>query len=183
MDSIYNFTNMDLRDQRLRIIINEGYLFLGLFGIAHIFLLWAGDILLPYSIAGFILFLFRKQSTKLLLLVGFLSYFFISFWQIVVIWIPLPSGMSSTCTECLTDALQIYPVSNYVECLKLRLMEYYAFRYNNMLYYFPKILGVFIFGYLASKYTLHKRIQENRSKWFFVFLISGSIRPCNVLIL
>ena len=41
-------------------------LFLALFGMTHIFFLWAGDILLLYAIDGLILFLLRKISGKIL---------------------------------------------------------------------------------------------------------------------
>ena len=40
---------------------------LALFGIAHIVLLWEGDILLLYALVGFILLLFRNASTRTLL--------------------------------------------------------------------------------------------------------------------
>ncbi|MCD4729558.1 MAG: DUF418 domain-containing protein [Bacteroidales bacterium] len=146
-------------------------LFLALFGIAHIFFLWAGDILLLYAIGGSILFLLRKISGKVLLLIGLIFYFFISIWQVISIWIPLPDGLSSTCTNCLNDALQIYPTGTYLECLKLRLFEYYSFRNINILYYLSKVLGIFILGFSASKYKLHERINENRIKWVGIFLL------------
>jgi len=150
-------------------------LFLALFGIAHIFFLWAGDILLLYAIAGSILFLLRKKSGVVLLPIGFIFYFFISIWLIFSIWIPLPNGLSSTCTECLSNALQIYPTGNYPECVKLRLFEYYSFRNINILYYLSKVLGIFIFGFLASRYKLHKQIQDNLSKWVIISLLVLSI--------
>jgi len=151
--------------------------FLAIFGIAHVLFLWAGDILLPYAIAGFILFLLRKKSDKLLLLIGLIFYFFISIWLILSIWIPLPNGLSSTCTECLTDALQIYQTGNYLECLKLRIFEYYSFRNINILYYLTKVTGIFLFGFLASKHQLHQQIQDNRIKWIIIFLLV-SIAGC-----
>lgn len=149
--------------------------FLGLFGIAHVLLLWAGDILFLYAIAGFILFSLRNLSSRALLFIGFFFYFFISIWLVITLWIPLPTGMHSTCRECLNDALQIYPTGNYLECFGLRLLEYYAFRYNNIFYYFPKILGVFTFGFLASKFKLHQQIQDNKIKWVLIFLVASSI--------
>lgn len=150
-------------------------LFLAIFGIIHIIFLWAGDILLLYAIGGFILLIIRKVPAKTALIVGFIFYFFISIWLIISIWIPLPNGLSSTCTECMKDALQIYPVGNYFECLKLRIFEYYSFRNINLFYYLPKVIGVFVFGSYASQFKLHNRISAQRLKWFGVFLLIAII--------
>lgn len=149
--------------------------FLALFGVAHVLFLWAGDILLPYAIAGFILYSIRNVSNKILIVFGLFFYFFISFWLVLTLWIPLPTGMYSTCRECLNEALQIYPTGSYLECSSIRLLEYYSFRYNNIFYYFPKILGVFTFGFLASKYKLHQRIQDHNIKWILIFVLVSSI--------
>lgn len=154
---------------------NRRLSFLAIFGIAHVLFLWAGDILLLYAVAGIILYSIRKVSNRILIVLGLFFYFFISFWLVVTQWIPLPTGMYSTCRECLNQALQIYPTSNYLECSSLRLLEYYSFRYNNILYYFTKILGVFTFGFLASKYNLHQRIQDHKSNWILIFVLTSSI--------
>ncbi|MCF8368300.1 MAG: DUF418 domain-containing protein [Bacteroidales bacterium] len=142
--------------------------YLALFGIFHILFLWAGDILFLYAVAGIILFSLRRVNSKLLAPIGFFLYFFISFWLILAIWIPLPDGLSSTCTTCLENARQVYSNSNYLEILKLRLYEYYSFRYINLLYYLPKVMGIFIFGYLASRNKLHEKVSQNRLKGLIV---------------
>ena len=41
-----------------------------LFGIAHAYLLWLGDILYPYALCGLLLFPFRKMSAKGLFIIG-----------------------------------------------------------------------------------------------------------------
>jgi len=41
-----------------------------LFGMAHAYLIWYGDILVCYSLCGFLVFLFRKKSIKTLLIVS-----------------------------------------------------------------------------------------------------------------
>ena len=45
-------------------------IWLGLFGIAHAYLLWVGDILYPYALCGLLLYPFRKMSAKGLLTLG-----------------------------------------------------------------------------------------------------------------
>ncbi len=52
-----------------------------LFGLAHAYLLWYGDILVTYAICGSIFFLFRKRSSRALMLVsGLLLGFQIMLW-------------------------------------------------------------------------------------------------------
>ena len=43
---------------------------LGLVGLTHGLLLWQGDILLPYAVAGFVLFLLRRRSAKTLVMIA-----------------------------------------------------------------------------------------------------------------
>ena len=45
-------------------------IWLGLFGIAHAYLLWLGDILYPYALCGLLLYPFRKMAPKGLLTLG-----------------------------------------------------------------------------------------------------------------
>ncbi|MEI7596438.1 MAG: DUF418 domain-containing protein [Bacteroidota bacterium] len=145
------------------------------FGVLHVLLLWAGDILICYSIAGFLLLLFHKVSSKVLLAFAIIFYFFIGIWLTISVWVPLPNAMSSTCTECLNQAKIIYANGNYFDCLKLRVIEYYSFRNINAFYYLPKIVGITMFGFIAAKNSLHKLIEANKMKWFIVLVFSSII--------
>ena len=138
---------------------------LALFGVLHIVLLWAGDILFLYAIAGMILLLLRRLKTAWLLLLALFFYFFIGIWLFIDVWLPLPDAMSSTCTECLSKAIEGYASGNYADALWIRLHEYAAFRYINLFYYLPKIIGISLFGFIASKFNLHQLIKNSRKKW------------------
>ncbi len=48
-------------------------LILLVFGLAHGWLLWSGDILYDYAMCGLLVFLFRKRGPRTLILLGFLS--------------------------------------------------------------------------------------------------------------
>jgi len=150
-------------------------LILAFFGIFHVVFLWAGDILLLYAYGGLLLFSLRKTKSNILVILAFVFYFFISLWLTLSAWFPLPDGLSSTCTECIEKAKQIYPFENYLSCLKLRLSEYYAFRNINILYYLPKVIGIFFFGFLASRYNLHQKIKDNKLKWFYIFILITAV--------
>lgn len=143
---------------------------LALFGFAHVFFLWAGDILILYAIAGFFILLVSKLSSNWLTIIAILFYFFLGIWLTIGVWVPLPDGLSSTCTECLEKAKVVYANGSYFECLKLRFEEYFAFRNINAIYYLPKIIGISLFGFIASKKMLHKRIASNKKKWSLVLL-------------
>ena len=58
---------------------------LGVVGLAHGLLLWQGDILLPYAVAGFVLFLLRHRSAKALMMIA---------WPLLVIGLLLSTGMA-----------------------------------------------------------------------------------------
>jgi uncharacterized protein len=150
-------------------------LVLSLFGIAHVLFLWAGDILFLYSIAGFVILLLRKFSAKWQILLAFFFYFFIGIWLTIGVWIHLPDALSSTCTEYLDKAKTIYANGNYISCLILRLQEYFAFRNINAFYYLPKIIGIALFGFIASKYNFHQRVAANKLKWSIVLIVIAMV--------
>lgn len=133
---------------------------LAFFGLVHILVLWAGDILLLYAIAATVLFLLRKLPDFGLLAVGIFFYLFISFWLLADHFLPLPDALTSTCTSCLDQARDMYTNGSIFDCFLLRLKEYASFRYINLLYYLPKSTGIFIFGYLASRNQLHNYFKE-----------------------
>jgi uncharacterized protein len=146
-------------------------LLLALFGIAHVLFLWAGDILIPYAIAGMVVLALRKLPDHLLLIFGIFMYFFVVLWLVISIWFPLPDGLSSGCPTCLGQALDVYANGNYWQIFQLRLIEYSAFLPVNLIYYLPKVMGITIFGFLASKHKLHAKIIEHRWKWSIFTLI------------
>ncbi|MGD9493397.1 MAG: DUF418 domain-containing protein [Bacteroidales bacterium] len=144
---------------------------LAIFGIAHVVLLWAGDILLPYAIAGLIVFLLRKVPAVLQLMLAIFFYFFVAFWLAASTYIPLPDSMTSLCTECIEQAGIIYSSGNYYEILQLRLHEYADFRNINLFYYLPKIIGLTLFGFIASKNLLHKKVATRKATWSVVLAL------------
>jgi len=144
---------------------------LALFGIAHIFFLWAGDILLLYAVAGLVIMAVRNLPTRWQLVLSLFFYFFIAIWLALGVLIVIPDAMTSTCTGCLEQAKSIYAHGNYLECMQLRLQEYWAFRNNNTFYYLPKIIGVTLFGFIASKMELHKRVAEHVKNWVGIWLV------------
>lgn len=160
---------------RFTIFFSRRMAVLALFGLAHILFLWAGDILLPYAIAGMIVLALRKLPSWSLILIGLFFYFFVIFWLILSVWIPLPDALSSTCPTCLSHALDIYANGDYVQIFNLRLIEYAAFLPINLFYYLPKIIGITLFGFVASKAQFHLIVKTNRQFWLWIYLAISAV--------
>lgn len=150
-------------------------MYLALFGVVHVILLWAGDILLPYALGGILLFFFRNIRSGILVVIGLFFYFFIGIWLMLDIIVPLPDALTSACTGCLADARDVYPTSGYFGCLFLRIKEYAAFRSINLFYYLPKVIGVFVFGYLASRHKLHEMTSKNLKSFALIAIGTGIV--------
>lgn len=158
-------------------IYSKRLLVLMAFGVLHIVFFWAGDILFSYSILGFVLLLLRKQSSKLLLPLSVFIYFFpILYLALSVKLTFLPDALSSTSEIEMPEVIQIYSSGSYADVFKLRLHEYWSFRNINLIYYAPKVLSLFIFGFLFYKHDFITKINAAKSKYFILaiaFLLIG----------
>jgi uncharacterized protein len=61
------------RGEKPRNLFFRRQLWLLLFGLVHAYLLWAGDILVPYAVVGMIVYLFRKKRPRTLIVLGILA--------------------------------------------------------------------------------------------------------------
>ncbi len=142
-----------------------------IFGIIHILFFWAGDILVSYSLMGVILLLFRKLSSRLILFLSIFLYFFpIIYIAFESVFPFLPSSMSSVTNLKLPEVIDIYSTGSYCEIFKLRLHEYFAFRNINLIYYAPKILSLFLFGFLFYKHNFLRKINSSKIKYFIILI-------------
>lgn len=137
--------------------------FLGIFGILHTVLFYAGDILLSYAILGFVLLAIRKWKSTTLAVLSFLLYFFPPLYIFLQGYFPiLPDSLSSVTNYTLEQIIPVYSGSSFIEVTKLRIHEFLAFRNINIFYYWPKILSLFIAGMLIMKHGIIDRINRNR---------------------
>jgi uncharacterized protein len=151
-------------------------LVLMMFGVLHIVFFWAGDILFSYSLLGMILLLLRKMRSDLLLFLSVLLYFFpIIYIAFESIFPFLPSALSSVTEITLSEVIDIYSSASYFDILKLRIHEYIAFRNINLIYYAPKILSLFILGYLFYKKRYFEIINSSKRKYTVISIILLSI--------
>ena len=159
------FMNKMVESGSILPIFRRRLLVLLMFGVLHILLLWAGDILFFYALFGFILILFRKSSNRK-----------ITIWAIILILIPpvmvtfswgmlalgasVPEGKAAidasmaesfrTINELIERAYHVYGNGSFTEIVKIRLAEW-RMLLPGLLFFYPAVLGVFLLGMLAAR--------------------------------
>ncbi len=147
-------------------------LILMLFGVIHIVFFWAGDILFSYALMGIILLSLRKLPSKLLLFISVFMYFFPILYIALHVSYPfLPDALSSTSSITISEVINIYAQGTYPEVFRLRLHEYFSFRYINLIYYVPKIISLFIFGYVFYQHKFFEKINTSKNKYLILSIL------------
>jgi uncharacterized protein len=150
--------------------------FLLLFGVAHISLLWVGDVLLYYSLFGFLLILFKKASDKKIVK-----------WALVLALIPtilislltLAVSLASQIPEVKTEmdaqfqanivvikelvekAAIIYSTGSFNEMVSVRIEEYLTLLSGSLFFFCPVILAMFLVGFLAARRGIITNFMSN----------------------
>ena len=129
--------------------------FLLLIGVLHATLAWAGDILVPYALAGAALWLlFRVVPTRELWRVGLAIYVLplALMWMSVLAVQALPAGgeeelaaASKTLREGYDHAAQVYAHGSYADVTAQRVADS-LMQYSWFTSILPAILGVFLIG-------------------------------------
>ncbi len=152
-------------------------LLLGLFGAAHIVLLWVGDILLTYALAALLLLLFLKLRGRALWILGALLYVGMSLLALLagmaIYFAPesVRATMSAT-FEAMAAASEaaalVYATGDFAAITAQRIADYRTLVLGNSLFLLPTVLGVFLIGaWLLGSGRLHD-VPANRG--FFVRL-------------
>ena len=164
--------------------------FLLLFGIAHITLLWVGDILLLYAIIGFLLILFRKTSDRWIkrwavilalvpaVLISLLFLFMAAAMQVPeakeAIDVQL-QGNQTTLTDLIERATLAYSTGSFGEMASVRIEEYLTLLSGSLLFFSPVILAMFLVGFLVARNGLVKRYMENLPLFRRLFWLGLSV--------
>jgi len=172
--------------------------FLLLFGIAHVVLLWPGDILIFYALFGFLLLLFRKTTDGGLLkwALGFIMVpvtlnAIMTFFVFLAGFSPEAKTAveasfaenSNRLSEVIYRALEIYPNGSFQELVNMR-MEEYGILLPGIVFFYPNVLAMFLLGqYAARKGYLHH--PENHLPFFRKLFNLGLLigLPLNVIYL
>lgn len=139
--------------------------FLLLFGLTHVVLLWAGDILVFYALFGFLLILFRNSSDKKIIgwSIAFTSVpSLLSIFGVIMmaVFMAVPQAQESirasneqsvsTMQELVRQAYSIYSSGSFSDIVSIRLEEYLALL-PGLLFFYPVVMGMFLLGFYAAK--------------------------------
>lgn len=122
------------------------------FGLVHVTLLWWGDVLAPYALMGFLLFLFRNASSRRVFIWACILYN----WPVILslagtsatlAGIQIPSSPPTTAAQ-LAETVRAYSSGTFVEIFKERMKEN-TFMLFGIFFFYPRILGLFLFGLLV----------------------------------
>jgi len=150
-------------------------LIMSLLGLAHLILIWIGDIVLFYSLVGFVLLLMRNWPTKTL----FITAIILLLSPILLYWLKMEYKWANAPAQFLIDKALIldkhvnniqsnedfYKMIHNLDVwsnIKLNVIGAF-FRYNDLFFQsrISKVLGMFILGYLMGRNDRYKQIISN----------------------
>jgi uncharacterized protein len=145
-----------------------------LIGLAHLLLLWFGDILALYALMGAVLLLFRKRSDRALLLWA------VTFWLAPIAWSAMihlggvnpaqpifQQGMETLRAFGIdpeTDPLVYYRDTGFIDQLAVHPADL-LFRIGDLTYQmrFTKVLAMFLIGLWAGRRAIHADPAAHRA--------------------
>jgi len=177
--------------------VRRRLLFMLLLGLAHLLLLWTGDIVAFYALVGFVFLWIRKWNDRklfitaiLLLLAPILLYYL----KMKFDWMMAPAGLLYQTGEKID--MQVSGIGGFEEFVKKLKYGNYSdhlqtllsgvfYRFGDLVFQsrIPKVLGMFILGYLLGKDDRYKQILSD-TRLLRSIAIGGLVLglPCNFLL-
>ncbi|MDG5800159.1 DUF418 domain-containing protein [Marinilabiliaceae bacterium ANBcel2] len=157
-------------------IFKRRLLFLFLFGALHVVLLWAGDILVYYTLFGFILLLlFRRVSDRGLIkwaiwigaIPGVLALLSAMMLELASVNPDVSTEIKVGFAERLAflegfnqKAIEMYSSGSFAEIISIRLTEY-RMLLPGLLFFYPVVLSMFLVGFWAARRGLVSNYTNN----------------------
>jgi uncharacterized protein len=140
-------------------------------GLAHAYLLWAGDILSVYAAMGFVLILFRHKPdgsllkwALALLAVPILTY--VLFYILFVAFVPpeAVAKMQAGSGDFWGAAVRKVQQSSYLEIITDFNLKYIVGRYAGLIFdmRLPKLLAMFLLGFYAYRRGYFQNLSSHR---------------------
>ncbi|HEY0376774.1 MAG TPA: DUF418 domain-containing protein [Pyrinomonadaceae bacterium] len=141
-------------------------------GLAHAYLLWAGDILSIYALMGFLLIPFRKKTDAallkwalILLAVPILTY--LLFYVLFVAFVP-PEALAkldAAQVDMWNNAVRTVPQSSYLQIITGYNLNYVVGRYASLILEMrlPKLLAMFLLGSYAYRRGFFQNLSSHQS--------------------
>jgi uncharacterized protein len=152
-------------------------------GLAHAYLLWAGDILSIYALMGFLLILFREKTDSsllkwalILLVIPILTY--ILLYILFVAFAP-PEAIAkidAAKIDMWNEAVRTVPQSSYLQILTGYNLHFIVGRYASLIFEMrlPKLLAMFLLGFYAYRRGFFQHLS-NHQQFIRRVLIYGLI--------
>jgi uncharacterized protein len=156
--------------------------FMLLLGICHL-LLWPGDIVFFYAMLGFILLPLRKLSNKTLLITGSL----LVLSPILLYWLKMtwpvlnyPAEITmKTANKVETSLMNIKSEQDFLNImkhgdswfdqLKMNIAGFfYRYQYLFFVSRIPKVLGIFLIGYVVGRSDFYKNIGQYKKLIYWI---------------
>ncbi|HDR7222615.1 TPA: DUF418 domain-containing protein [Bacillus toyonensis] len=162
-------TRAEVKTDRPKTLFVRRLLILLLFGFLHYVLLWDGDILHTYAIAGFFLFLFYKREPRTILIwaIALLSIF-----QFLILIASISVALMSKAE--LGFSLPVTPLEDWVSQIQNRSHAFYADGIVLNITMLPETVGLFLLGLYAGKKDIFRRTKEldtKLKKWQIITFI------------
>lgn len=142
------------------------------FGLLHIVLMWSGDILHTYAMAGALLMVMRSMAPKWQLVTGVLLYAAMAAMYLanalILFVVPeaLMADMVASFAEAGARAAVVYPDGSFFAALVQRLSDYALIGLMGQMFMVPMVLGVFLVGsWLMSGGWLQAPASHRRFWW------------------
>lgn len=157
-------------------------------GLLHGVLLWMGDILAAYALAGLLLLAFRKRQPRTLLiwaavLLALATLVWALFWVAILVAQTVPAAaqemhraaevQAAEMARRSAEALRAYAQGPYALLFQVRLKEL-ATNYGMTLAILPQILAMFLLGAWAGRTGIlgdpagHRRLLRRVAAWGFL---------------
>lgn len=162
--------------------------FMLLLGAIHL-LIWPGDIVFFYAMLGFILLPMRKLSNRAMLITGTLLIFLPILLYAAKSYWPLlnaPAGIlydtgakiGAKLTDGVSSDEQVVAYltkTDWLGVLKTNISGFF-FRYGYLFFVsrIPKVLGMFLIGYVLGRSNFYKNINQNK-KTLYIIIFLGLI--------
>ena len=162
--------------------VRRRLVFMLLLGAVHL-LLWPGDIVFFYALLGFILLPLRKFSNKTLLITGCL----LVFSPILLYWLKMTWPVLNYPAEITIKAarqvegslISIKSEQDFVNImkngnswfdqLKLNIAGFfYRYQYLFFVSRIPKVLGIFLIGYVVGRSDFYKNINQHKKLLYWI---------------
>ena len=153
-----------------------------LFGALHLALVWYGDILHVYALFGFGILLFRRASTKTLIITGalltflapaisaWLENFLPHLWSTAEVLKQQQTAHQTQMTAINAQMLSLLKSTSYVDIVRGNLLTYWHhFARLHVIGFYLGLLGNFLLGFAAGRVALFANVDKYRRLFRHLF--------------